>query len=53
MLIVEDFRLARAMYRITLEYSGFEVVEAADGFEALQRVGEAVPDIVLMDLSCR
>ena len=27
------------------------MVEAADGFEALQRVGQAVPDIVLMDLS--
>jgi len=50
-LIVEDYRLARAMYRVTLEYSGFDVVEAADGFEALQRVGEAVPDIILMDLS--
>ena len=50
-LIVEDYRLARAMYRVTFEYSGFEVVEAADGFEALQRVGEAVPDIILMDLS--
>jgi len=50
-LIVEDYRLARAMYRVTLEYSGFDVVEAADGFEALQRVGEVVPDLILMDLS--
>jgi CheY-like chemotaxis protein len=50
-LIVEDYHLAREMYRVTLEYSGFDVVEAADGFEALRRVGEAVPDMILMDLS--
>ena len=50
-LIVEDYRLARAMYRVTLEDSGFMVVEAADGFEALERVAETVPDLILMDLS--
>jgi CheY-like chemotaxis protein len=50
-LIVEDYPLARAMYRATLEYSGFEVVEAADGVEALQRVLETAPDLILMDLA--
>jgi two-component system, cell cycle response regulator DivK len=50
-LIVEDYHLARAMYRVTLEYSGFDVVEAADGVEALLRVRETVPDLILMDLS--
>ncbi len=50
-LIVEDYRLARAMYRVTLEYAGFEVVEAADGVEALLSVRDAVPDLILMDLS--
>jgi two-component system, cell cycle response regulator DivK len=50
-LIVEDYRLARAMYRATLEYAGFEVVEAADGVEALLRVRDTVPDLILMDLS--
>jgi two-component system cell cycle response regulator DivK len=50
-LIVEDYPLARAMYRATLEYSGFDVVEAADGVEALLRVRDLVPDLILMDLS--
>jgi two-component system, cell cycle response regulator DivK len=50
-LIVEDYPLARAMYRVTLEHSGFDVVEAADGFEALERVREIMPDLILMDLS--
>ena len=39
------------MYRVTLEHSGFDVVEAADGVEALLRVRDTVPDIILMDLS--
>jgi two-component system cell cycle response regulator DivK len=50
-LIVEDYRQARAMYRVTLEYSGFNVVEAADGAEALVRVRETIPDLILMDVS--
>jgi two-component system, cell cycle response regulator DivK len=50
-LIVEDYPLAREMYRVTLEYAGFDVVEAADGVEALLRVRDIVPDLILMDLS--
>jgi two-component system cell cycle response regulator DivK len=50
-LIVEDHPDARAMYRGYLEAAGFDVVEATDGVEALLRVREVVPDIVLMDLS--
>ena len=50
-LIVEDYPLAREMYRVTLEYAGFEVVEAADGVEALLSVRDTVPDLILMDLS--
>ena len=50
-LIVEDYSPARAMYRVTLEHAGFDVIEAADGAEALLRVRDAVPDLSLMDLS--
>jgi two-component system cell cycle response regulator DivK len=50
-LIVEDYRLAREMYRITLEHAGFDVMEAADGVEALLRVRDTMPDLILMDLS--
>ena len=50
-LIVEDYRLARAMYRVTLEHAGFEVLEAADGVEALLRVRDSVPNLILMDSS--
>jgi DNA-binding NarL/FixJ family response regulator len=51
-LIVDDHELLRAGLRAILEdESGFAVVgEAADGAEALERVGATHADIVLMDL---
>jgi CheY-like chemotaxis protein len=39
------------MYTEYLQYSGFDVVEAGNGMEALQRAVDATPDIILMDLS--
>ena len=50
-LVVDDYPDAREMYSEYLEYCGFEVVQAANGMEALQRAIETQPDIVLMDLS--
>lgn len=50
-LLVEDDADARAMYGEYLRLSGFDVVEAANGVEALLRARNAAPDIVLMDLS--
>lgn len=50
-LIVEDFDDAREMYREFLEFSGFRVLTARDGREALVRAREGKPDLVLMDLS--
>ena len=49
-LIVEDYPLTREMYRMILVHSGFDVVEAADGVEALLCVRDTVPDLILMDL---
>ena len=50
-LVVDDYPDAREMYSEYLEYCGFEVAQAANGMEALQRALEAQPDIILMDLS--
>jgi len=50
-LVVDDYPDAREMYSEYLEYCGFEVVQAANGMEALQRAVETQPDIILMDLS--
>lgn len=50
-LLVDDYRDAREMYTEYLEFSGFEVVQAGNGMEALQRAADTSPDIILMDLS--
>jgi two-component system cell cycle response regulator DivK len=50
-LLVDDYPDAREMYSEYLEFSGFQVVEAANGMEALQRALDDHPDIILMDLS--
>ncbi|RMF75978.1 MAG: sigma-54-dependent Fis family transcriptional regulator [Acidobacteria bacterium] len=49
-LVVEDDRAQREQLAGFLADLGAEVVEAADGREALDRVAEAPPDLVLTDL---
>ena len=50
-LVVEDFADNRFMMRKLLEMSGYEVVEAVDGKEAVEVAESARPDLILMDLS--
>jgi two-component system, cell cycle response regulator DivK len=50
-LLVDDYPDAREMYSEYLQFSGFDVVQAANGMEALERALDANPDIILMDLS--
>jgi two-component system, cell cycle response regulator DivK len=50
-LIVDDFEDNRAMYAEFLRYSGFEVIEASNGVEAIERATSCAPDAIVMDLS--
>jgi two-component system, cell cycle response regulator DivK len=50
-LIADDARGARELYGEYLQFCGFRVVTARDGFEALTLAREDPPDIILMDLS--
>ena len=50
-LVVEDFADNRFMMRRLLEMSGYQVVEAVDGKEAIEVAERARPDLILMDLS--
>ena len=49
-LIVDDEPNVRLMLRTALESSGYRVVEAADGIEALEHLRDAAFDLVLLDL---
>jgi two-component system phosphate regulon response regulator PhoB len=48
-LVVEDEAPLLTLLRYNLEKQGFRVEEAADGQEALMRVAEAKPDLILLD----
>jgi len=50
-LLVDDYPDAREMYTEYLEFTGFDVVQASTGAEALKQAVDARPDIILMDLS--
>jgi len=50
-LLVEDTEDNRQMMRHLLQMSGFYVVEATNGKEAVQLAREIDPEIILMDLS--
>ena len=49
-LVADDKASSREMVRTVLEHSGYRVLEAADGEEAVQRALEFEPDLVLLDL---
>ena len=50
-LLVDDDRDNREMYRQYLEWEGFCVVEAIDGLEALQRAAALKPTVIVTDLA--
>jgi CheY-like chemotaxis protein len=49
-LLVEDNETIRRAFAILLEDSGYEVLQAGSGSEALEISARRMPDLVLMDL---
>ena len=50
-LVVDDFADNREMYSEYLSFSGYDVIEAKNGKEAIEAAQERLPDIIIMDLS--
>lgn len=50
-LVVDDFADNREMYSEYLSFSGYDVIEARNGREALDQAQQRLPDIIIMDLS--
>ena len=49
-LVADDKESSREFVRTVLEHAGYVVEEAADGREALAKVREDPPDLVVLDL---
>jgi twitching motility two-component system response regulator PilG len=49
-LVVEDSSTTRKVIAITLSRQGYRVVEAADGLEALSKISEERPDLIMLDV---
>ena len=49
-LLVEDDRDGRRLYAEWLSNAGFQVIEAHNGLQALERAFEAPPDAIITDL---
>lgn len=49
-LIVDDEPMARTLLRLMLVRAGFNVSEAEDGFDALEKIKRNRPDIILLDV---
>jgi DNA-binding response OmpR family regulator len=49
-LVVDDETMARTLLRLMLVRAGFEVSEAEDGYDALNKVRANPPDVVILDV---
>ncbi len=50
-LLVEDDKNQRLLYEQELRQEGYETLSAIDGKDALEKVQEQLPDIVVMDIN--
>lgn len=49
-LVAEDERDIRELIAFTLRFAGFEVELASNGAEAVEKVSDGIPDLILMDV---
>ena len=50
-LVVDDERQILRMLRMALQSSGYEVATAGNGLQALEKIKEQLPDLVITDLA--
>ena len=49
-LVVDDSDVIRTLITVNLELEGFEVVQAVDGQDALEKVLDVRPDVITIDV---
>ena len=50
LLIVDDEEHQRLLYQEELSEEGYQVILAGNGKEALERLSESVPDLIVLDI---
>ena len=50
-LTVDDSRMMREMLLMVLKDAGFNVVQAEDGVDGLEKLSDASPDIIITDIN--
>jgi CheY-like chemotaxis protein len=50
-LVADDNEDLRRLWNVCLSQSGFSVTEAVDGVDALEKVADGTPDVIVMDFS--
>lgn len=50
LLVVEDDRVLRDLYRVALSFSSFSVHACEDGLDALHYLDQSRPDVIVLDL---
>lgn len=49
-LVVDDDEVIRQLISINLEMDGYQVMEAVDGLDALEKVKDFAPDVITLDV---
>ena len=49
-LVVDDEKRMVTFIRLNLEHDGFDVVEAYNGSQAIDRLRDSLPDLILLDV---
>lgn len=50
-LTVDDSRMMREMLLMVLKDAGFNVVQAEDGVDGLEKLADASPDVIITDIN--
>lgn len=50
-LVVEDDKNQRLLYEKELSLEGYNIIIARDGLEAIKKVKEHLPDLIIMDIT--
>ena len=50
-LVVEDDKNQLLLYEQELSYEGYNIITAKDGLEAIKKVKEQLPDLIVLDIN--